>query len=178
VARPPSEIALALLLFHRGRLVAIDEPALALGAPRRGELGDEGGERLGVAFRRRRKRVATEGPEPHLSHLGLFAGLEDEALVVRHDPLRAALHHGALAREVERHDRDLLAADVVPDVELGPVGEREHADRFARPDPRVVEIPELGALRLRVPAMAGTTNGEDALLRARLLLVAPRAAED
>jgi hypothetical protein len=30
--------------------------------------------------------------------------------------------------EIERHDRNLLEVDVLPDVELGPVREREDAD--------------------------------------------------
>ena len=38
---------------------------------------------------------------------------------------------GRSLREVERHDRDVLAVDVEPDVELGPVRQREDADRLA-----------------------------------------------
>ena len=42
---------------------------------------------------------------------------------------------------------------------------------------RVVEVPQLGTLILGVPAMLRGAEGEDALLGARLLFVAPRAAE-
>ena len=38
--------------------------------------------------------------------------------------------------EVERDDGDFFEMDVVPDVELGPVGERENADAFAWADAR------------------------------------------
>jgi hypothetical protein len=80
-------------------------------------------------------------------------------------------------RIVERHDRDAFLVDVLPDVELGPVREREYPDRFALVFPGIVEVPEFGALALRVPAMAGRTEGEDPLLGAAFLLVAARAAE-
>src|SRR5581483_9591316 len=64
-----------------------------------------------------------------------------------------------------------------PDVELGPVRQREHAHRLAAPVARVVEAPQLRALVLRVPAMLHGAEGEDPLLRARLLLVAAGTAE-
>ena len=67
--------------------------------------------------------------------------------------------------------------DVLPDVELGPVGERKDADALALVLARVVEAPELRALLLRVPAVLRRAEREDALLGARLLLVAARAAE-
>ena len=71
-----------------------------------------------------------------------------------------------------------LPRDVVPDVELGPVREREDADALARVDAPVVEAPQLRALVLRVPLAELVAEGEDALLGARLLLVAPGAAEE
>ncbi len=67
--------------------------------------------------------------------------------------------------------------DVLPDVQLGPVGEGEDADRLAAVDPAVVEVPELRPLVLRVPAVVPVAEGVDALLGARLLLVAAGPAE-
>ena len=67
--------------------------------------------------------------------------------------------------------------DVLPDVELGPVREREHAHVLARLDEAVVEVPQLGPLGLRVPLAEVVAEGEDALLRAGALLVAAGAAE-
>ena len=71
----------------------------------------------------------------------------------------------------------LLAADVVPDVELGPVGEREDPHVLAAVDAAVVEAPQLGALHLRVPLAELVAVGVDALLGAGLLLVAAAATE-
>ena len=70
-----------------------------------------------------------------------------------------------------------FARDVVPHVGLGPVGQREDAQALARPLARIVEPPEFGALVLGVPAMLRRAEGEHALLGARFLLVAARAAE-
>jgi hypothetical protein len=48
--------------------------------------------------------------------------------------------------------------DVLPDVELGPVGEREDADALALVLAGIVEVPQLGPLVLRVPAMLAERN--------------------
>ena len=80
-------------------------------------------------------------------------------------------------REIERHHRNVLDVDVVPDVELGPVRERKHADALPWRDAAVQEVPELGALALGIPLALGAAQREHPLLGARLLFVAARAAE-
>ena len=60
---------------------------------------------------------------------------------------------GRCLGEIKRHDRDVLALDVLPDVGLGPVRQREDADRLARRDARVVDVPHFRPLVLRVPDM-------------------------
>ena len=67
--------------------------------------------------------------------------------------------------------------DVVPDVELGPVGKREDANAFAGADAAIEEAPEFGALVFRIPLAGAVAEGEDALLGARFFFVATRAAE-
>src|SRR5438270_2487473 len=67
--------------------------------------------------------------------------------------------------------------DVLPHVQLGPVGKRKDADALALIDPAVVEVPQFRALVLRVPLAEGIAEGVDPLLGARLLLVTPRTAE-
>ena len=104
-------------------------------------------------------------------------GLQLQPVVVDHDQHAVALDDRPLLGEIERHDRDVFLQDVLPDVELGPVRQREDADRFARRDAGVVDLPHLRPLVLRVPGVLGVAEGEDALLGARLLLVAARAAE-
>ena len=156
----------------------VDHPALPLGGRREEHLLDDLRQRVGVRLDRARERVAAERPEAHALHLAApRRARAAHALVVDHDPRPVAVDDRPLVGEVERHDRDLLAVDVEPDVELGPVREREDADRLAAPVARVVEPPELGPLVLRVPAVLRRAEGEDPLLRARLLLVAPRPAE-
>src|ERR1700704_4626102 len=82
-----------------------------------------------------------------------------------------------LGGEVQRHDRDLLLPDVLPDIELGPVRQRKHANTLPGALAGVVERPELGALLLGVPAVLGGAERKNALLGATRLLGAPRAAE-
>ena len=88
-----------------------------------------------------------------------------------------ALEDLALVRHVDRRQLELLGGDVLPHVELGPVGDRERADVLAGADARVVEVPQLRALAARVPLAEVVADGQHALLGARALLVAAGAAE-
>src|SRR5436190_16003782 len=80
-------------------------------------------------------------------------------------------------REVDRRYRKTLARDVLPDVELRPVRDRECAQVLARGEARVEEVPELRALVARIPLAVLVAVRKDPLLGARLFLVASRAAE-
>ena len=133
------------------------------------------GTRLGVALDRARQRVAAERAEAHPRQRRLLARLERHAVVVDHDQRPVALDDRPLLREVERHDRDLLAVDVVPDVELGPVREREDADRLALVLARVVEPPELRAAGSSGPSGAARERNEKIRSLARDLSSSRRA---
>ena len=84
---------------------------------------------------------------------------------------------GPLLGEVEIDDGNVFLVDILPDIHLRPVGERKDADALARMDAGVVEIPQLGALILRVPLTGRVAEGVDALLGAGFLFIAPRAAK-
>src|SRR5206468_6878386 len=93
------------------------------------------------------------------------------------DQAVAADQHFALLREVERHDRDPLGVDVMPDVELGPVREREDAHALAGIEAAVEQPPQFRPLPLGVPLAEWIAQREHPLLGARALLVTARAAE-
>ena len=99
------------------------------------------------------------------------------------DELRGGVEHAvaledlSLVREVDRRQLELLARDVLPHVELRPVGDREDAYLLPLADAAVVEVPELRTLRARVPLPEVVAEREDPLLRARALLVSPCAAD-
>ena len=88
-----------------------------------------------------------------------------------------ALEHLALVGVVEAGQLDALALDVAPDVELGPVRQREDPHVLADAVPRVEDVPQLGALVLGVPLAEVVAQADHALLGPGLLLVAPAAAE-
>src|SRR5690606_39481116 len=85
--------------------------------------------------------------------------------------------HIELGGEVQRKDRDLIQIALLQDNQLGPVGQREHTDRLALLDLAVIDVPQLGTLVLRVPAVLGVAEGIDALLGPRFLFIAARATE-
>ena len=109
--------------------------------------------------------------------LDLLTRTKLQTVIIYHDDLSVTLDDRTLRCKVKRHDVDVLSLDVFPDIGLGPVGNREDTDALTLVDLRVIKLPHLRALVLRVPCMVLVTEGEDSLLRTRLLLVASSATE-
>src|SRR3954469_17757769 len=177
VSRSSLEVANAFPVFHRGFADAVVGAGLAaLGDVRCRDLVHDLVDRRRVAYNTAGARHVADRAE---------ADVRAERLLVREalDELRdrvehpVAAEHVALVREVDLRELEILARDVLPDVELGPVRDREHPDVLALADACVVEVPQLRALVLGVPAAEVVAEREDPLLRAGPLLVAPRAAE-
>src|SRR5437868_1597119 len=117
-----SEIPFLLFLLHRGGRVVIDDPALPLRTAGQQHLLDDLGERGGLAFHGTRERIAAERAESDAAHLRLLTGLQRHALVIDHDECPIALHNGTARRKIQGYERYVLQMDVLPDIELRPVG--------------------------------------------------------
>src|SRR4051794_17968066 len=171
------EIAFLLTILHgRFRYAVVGARLAALGDSRGGDLGDDGVERRRLRLDRAGARhvadgaIADRGLERHL----VGVALDVRVLGVEH---AVAAEDAAAVGEVDRRELEPLLADVLPDVELRPVGDRERPHVLAAPDPAVVQAPELGTLVARVPLAEVVAERQHALLGASALLVAARAAE-
>ena len=154
----------------------VDDAVGALGGFEREQLRDNLRDCVRIGADGAGAWAAAKRTQARLHHLRLLACSRHEALLGGQKGV-AAYIHGALLREVEIDDGDIFFVDVLPHVHLGPVGEREDADAFAGVDAAVVEVPQLGALILRVPLSGGVTEGVDALFGAGFFFVAARTAE-
>ena len=67
--------------------------------------------------------------------------------------------------------------DVLPDVQFGPVAEREHTDTFTLVHFAVEKVPQLWPLVLRVPLVLAVTEAVDTFFRPALLFIAPGTAK-
>ena len=140
-------------------------------------FGDDGVEGVGVGADRAGQGVAAERAEAYPRHQRYLPRQKRQAFVVDHDQRAAALNDRALLGEIERYNRHILRPDVLPDVELGPIRQREHPHRLAGLDPCVEQPPQLGTLIAWIPSVIGRAMRENALLGPALFLVAPRPAE-
>src|SRR6266540_2790511 len=173
----PSEVALALAVFHGCFREAVVGPGrAAFGDPRRRDLD-------GDLLRRGRDRLdgggaahVADGPEPHRGLEHLFPVVDGQVGPDGHEHPVAA-EDLATVRVVDRRQLDGVGGDVLPDVELRPVRQREDAEMLAGAMAAVVQAPQLGPLVLRVPLPELVAVREHALLGASLLLVAATAAE-
>src|SRR5215813_3243151 len=92
--------------------------------------------------------------------------------IVGRNQSAVALDYEPFLRKVERHHLDFLLDDVLPDVALGPVGQRKHAHRFAFVNSAAVERPELRTLTPRVPLTECVPQRKHAFFRARSFFLA------
>src|SRR5436305_3475727 len=84
---------------------------------------------------------------------------------------QAAVAGAAALVVVERDGGDVLALDVLPDVELGPVEQGMHPHVGAGGEVGLELVPELGRLIAHVPEVVLVARGEVALLGTAPLLV-------
>ena len=144
----------------------IDDTSLALGLAREQHLLDDRRKRIRGALDGARERIAAERPEAYHSQLGLLAGLERHSRVVYHDEHVAAANDRALPGVVQRHDRNVFTVDVLPDIQLGPIGERKDTEALAVSCAGVVEAPQLRPLLLGIPSVLRRSDREDPFLGA------------
>ncbi len=140
-------------------------------------------DRVGVRLDRGRAGDVADGAEAHLQVDDVLASLRrvgqpaaGQRHVDRHDGALADDHRAGVG-EIDDRQFELLALDVLPDVELGPVRDREDADVLALVAAGVVEVPQFRALVLRVPLAELVAEAQDAFLGAGLFLVAAGAAD-
>ena len=148
----------------------------ALGDAGRSDLEDD----LGGRARRRLDRAGARGVADRAEadrHLLDFLVVLDVHELGDREQHAVAQEDLAAVRVVDRRELDLLALDVLPDVHLGPVRDREHPDVLALAVAAVEEVPQLGPLVLRVPLTELVAEGVHALLGPGLVLVAAPTAE-
>src|SRR5437764_3187413 len=176
-SRNSLEVANALAVLHRRLADAVVRSGLAT-------FRDPGGRDLRHDLVDRRGVADNAAGAAHVADRA-EANAGVERLFVREplDELGRGVEHPVAPEdvsfvcEVDGRQLEVLARDVLPDVELGPVRDGEHADVLALADARVVEIPELGSLRTGVPLTEVVAEAEDAFHRARPLFVAPGSAQ-
>jgi len=146
---------------------------------RRGDFGDDFVNRAGGGFDGAGAGGIADGAEAdgHLLDLGLFFVEQRNDAGAGVEELAVAVDDFALMAEVERGEWDVLLADVLPDVHLGPVAEREDAEVLTEVLLAVEDVPKLGALVLRVPLAELIAMAEEALLGAGFLFIATTTAE-
>ena len=79
------------------------------------------------ALKRTRKRIAAQGTKADDALLGPLARAQRHALIIDHDQRAVTLHDRTRRGKIQRYDRNIFEIDIVPDIEFGPVREREDA---------------------------------------------------
>ena len=147
------EISFTLLLFHRSILVEINYTRGALALCGSHHFLHDFLNRIGFALDGTSERPASEGAEADFPHLNLVFVLFRQAFIVWHDELPVHFHDRTLFSEVQRYDGDVFKADILPNVQLCPVAQREHAYAFALVDTSVINVPEFRTLVFGIPLL-------------------------
>src|SRR5262249_44593466 len=104
----------------------------------------------GLRFNCAGARDAAQGTHPALHGSSVFPRQEANTGLQQQNGI-SPLNYFALPCEIERDDGNLLRLNVEPDVQLGPVGERENANAVALIMAAVIEVPQCRPLVLGVP---------------------------
>src|SRR5580698_5954201 len=127
------EVPLTLAVFHRGLREAVVRPGCpALGDSRRGDLTDDLLHRVGGGAHCTRAGGVADGAEAYRFLADFLVGLRAHPLADGQQHA-VALDHFPLVRVVDGRQLDVLAPDVLPDVEFGPIRKGEGAQVLTRP---------------------------------------------
>ena len=121
--------------------------------------------------------IIDESTETDLFHLRLLTRVQAHSVVIHHDNVAVSVYNRTLFCKIKRKDRDIFSLNVLPDIRLSPVGNRENTDAFAFIDLRIIKFPHLRTLVLRIPGLLCITEGEDTLFCTAFLLVTTTAAK-
>ncbi len=87
--------------------------------------------RSGFGFDRARQRIAAKCTKANHFFLDDFAGAKFETFIVEVNERSTTLDDGSLFGEVKVGQGNVLEIDVLPHIELGPVGERENTNALS-----------------------------------------------
>ena len=75
-----------------------------------------------------RQRPAAQSTETHHLHFDLITIFFRQTVVIRHDDITIQIDHRTFLGIIQRNDRNILQTDILPDIQLRPVADREHTD--------------------------------------------------
>src|SRR6056297_989761 len=172
---PGLEVPQSFSVFHGSFAALVVGPSASFGGAGGGNLLNN----VLYAAGRRLHPAGTghipDGAEAYLDLFGLFAVLQMVVVAQSQDGAIAA-HDLALMAEVEAGHINALQGDVLPHVKLGPVGYGKYPEVLAHLFLAVEDVPQLGALVLRVPLAKAVSEAEKTFLGTGLLFITARAA--
>src|ERR1700722_14343085 len=171
------EIPLTLAVLHGGLREAVVSPrGTALGDPRRRDLTDDLLHRVGVGAHGARAGGVADRTEAHRLLADFLPGVRAHPLAEGQE-YAVALDDFPLVGVVDGWQLDAFTPDVLPDIELGPVGKGKGAQVLAGADAALVELPQLGSLCFGIPLPERIPEGQDPFLGSCLVLVPAGATE-
>lgn len=122
--------------------------------------------------------VASQGAEAHFFDLDFFIRLQAATFVINHhDHLRAHYYRAVLGK-IQWHNRDVLLVDILPDIELGPIGEWKHTYVFVPVLASVVQVPDFRTLALWALVVIGGADRKYLFLGAESFFIAATPTQD
>ena len=171
------EISFTLLLFHACFLVEVDNTGCTFTLGSGHHFLHNLFDCVGFAFHGTCERPAPQRTETYFFHFNLVAVFFRQTVIIRHDELSVDVHHGTFLGKVKWDNGDIFQTDVLPNIQFGPVAEREYPDAFSLADTGVVDVPQFRTLVLRVPLVEFVAERKDTFLGTRFLLVAAGSTE-
>ena len=97
--------------------------------------------RIGTTLYCPRERVTTKCAEAYTAHNGFVAQTLRHTVVIYKNQIAVNIDHRSLGGEVERNNRYILVADILPNIYLCPIAQRKDTDALVLGNAGVVYIP-------------------------------------
>ena len=94
-------------------------------------------------------------------HFYFIAVFFRQTVVVWHDQLSVDVDNRSFFGKIQWNDRNIFQTDILPDVQFGPVAQREYTNTFSFTDTGIVYVPKFRTLVFGIPLVKFVTEGED-----------------
>ena len=108
--------------------------------------------------------ITAKSSESYLLHLWLLARKKSHSVIINHDDIAITVYNRSFCCKIKRYNINLLSLDVLPDILLSPVRDRENSHALALVNLSVVKLPHFRTLVLRVPCLCCISERENSLL--------------
>ena len=154
------EVTLTLFLLHGAFLVKVDDPGGAFGFGFGHHFFNDFFNAVSFRFNGTGKWITSQSSKANCANFLLCRYFWRHAVIVNKNEIAINIDNISGGRIIEWYNGNVFFADLLPDIQLCPVGDRKDPDTFTLVNFSIIEVPEFRPLIFGIPLMGTITEGE------------------